>query len=571
MADSYFKSLMYGDMLNSPGYEVEFAVGLTYSLDFDALISVPISFGLLGDSENLIKQSPAYLLAAIRKSSDKMAVFCNVGNIKVPRENRIIYSLLEDGVFPVKQKGNFHPKLWVIQEVDKEGHHRIKIVVLSRNLTFDDSLDIVVSLTGDVTGSVKNRKKYMPVVDLLDWVAKSANPKKREKVRKLCEMMCYVNEFKVDDPFDDYEFYTFNNKLMNQENVRDEMQGRDMIVFSPFIDEKTLSWLFAKANRKHLVTRRNYISENISNMMGKGNVFAVNENLIDDEEANIDLHAKMYFVSKDGSNNLYVGSANATNSAFNRNTELLLRLHYAPYKSSFDKFKETVLGDEESQYVPVDGIFTENAEPKFSDEEIAFGEAVRNIDKARVQKNGDVFDTIVTFKKWEWNVDVSIMPLQGPANKPCVDVSEKTVLPCMLLKDLSEFYVLIVGKNPKTQVRSVVKIPTEGIPKERDDYVFQSIVDTEGKFINYISFLLSENPQEYIFNEKELQKLVGSSATDRSTSVTSTLYEDMLRSISEDPSRLDIIKQDLDKFGDKVSESFRKMFDVFLESRRFLR
>ena len=53
MAESYFKSLMYGDMLNSPGYEVEFAVGLTYSLDLEALISVPISFGMLGDSEEV--------------------------------------------------------------------------------------------------------------------------------------------------------------------------------------------------------------------------------------------------------------------------------------------------------------------------------------------------------------------------------------------------------------------------------------------------------------------------------------------------------------------------------------
>ena len=571
MAESYFKNLMYGDMLNSPGYEVEFAVGLTYSLDFDALISVPMSFGLLGDSEELLKQSPAYLLAAIRKSSDKMAVFCNQSSIKVPKECRTVYSLLENSIFPVKQRGNFHPKLWAIQEKDKNGHHRIKLVVLSRNLTFDDSLDIVVTLTGDVTGTVRNKQKYMSVVELIEWTAKFATPKKREKVRKLCDMIRCVDKFSVEEPFDDYEFYAFNDKLLNQESVQDEMQGRDMIVFSPFVDEKSLSWLFAKANRKHLVTRRTFITSDVCELMGPGNIYAVNENLLDDEETSVDLHAKMYFVSKDGNNNLYLGSANATHSAFNRNTELLLRLHYMPYKCSFDKFKESMLGEEQKQYVPVDGVFADNNARKLTDEEIAFADAIRNIEGARIVKKENNYDTIVSFKKSEWNVEVSIKPLQGPANRSSLKVSAQITLSGMLLKDLSEFYIIIAGKDPKTQVRSVVKIRTEGIPEERDNAIFQSIVDTENKFINYVSFLLSDHPQEYIFCESEQEKLFHKTASGNDVPVTTTLYEDMLSAISNDSSRLDIVKQDLDKFGDKVPESFKALFDVFMESKKYLR
>ena len=574
MAESYFKSLMYGDMLNSPGYDVEFAVGLTYSLDLEALISVPISFGMLGDSEDFAKQSPTCLLAAIRKSSDKIAVFCNPSSIKVPKDCRKVYSLLEKSVFPVKQKGSFHPKLWAIQEVNKKGHRRIKLVVLSRNLTFDDSLDIVVSLTGDVTGTIRNKSKYMPVVNLLDWVAKFASPQKREMVRKLCENFRTVDKFFVDEPFDDYEFYAFNpavNGLMNQEDIYDEMQGRDMIVFSPFIDEKTLNWLFEKASRKHLVTRRNNITQNVHNLMGSGNIFAVNESLIDDEETKVDLHAKMYFVSKGGNNNLYLGSANATHSAFNRNTELLLRLHYIPYKASFDKFKETMLGEEENQYVPVDTIFADNCTRVLTDEEIAFGEAIRSIDHAKVVKTGDQYDTIIYFKKCGWNVHVSISPLQGPANKPSVEISAETKISGMLLKDLSEFYILTSGNDPKTQQRSLIKIRTDGIPEERDNAIFQSIVDTENKFINYVSILLSDHPQETLFNEKEQERLLGKKVLGKDSSATTSLYEEMLNTVSNDPDQLDIIKQDLDKFGDKVPESFKTMLDVFLEARKYVR
>ena len=42
------KDLLYSDLLQpSPGYEVRFAVGVTYSLSFEGLLSVPMAFGML--------------------------------------------------------------------------------------------------------------------------------------------------------------------------------------------------------------------------------------------------------------------------------------------------------------------------------------------------------------------------------------------------------------------------------------------------------------------------------------------------------------------------------------------
>lgn len=573
MAEEVFKSLMYGDMLNTPGFDVEFAVGLTYSLDFDALMSIPMSFGLLGDSEDLVKKSPAYLLAAIRKSSDKMAVFCNNGSIKAPKECRIIYSLLESSVFPVKQIGNFHPKLWIVQEVDKAGKRQIKMVVLSRNLTFDDSLDIVVSMTGKVTGTEQSKRKHAPIISLVEWVNRVAchDKKKKASIAKLCDSLWHVKEFVVDEPFDDYDFFTFNRNLMNQDDVMEGMQGRDMIVFSPFIDEKTLGWLFEKANRKHLVTRRESITERIHDIMGTGNIYAVNESLIQDEETSVDLHAKMYFVSKDSNNYLYLGSANATNTAFNRNTELLLRLHFIPRKASFDKFKEMTLGEEENQYVPVEGVFDGPGVSVMSEEEKIFNEVIRNIEGASAKLNGSCYDVSVRFKKDSWPVSAKILPLQNSLNKVSIDITKNTVLKGMPLKDLSDFYVIMVGKG-KEQVKSVVKIETDGIPAERDNVIFQSIVDTENKFVNYVSFLLTENPQEFIYAEETQRKFEGNGkGTSHDAPVMASLYEDLLRIVNTEPERLRIVEQDLDKFGNKVPEAFKSMFAVFKESLKYLR
>ena len=573
MAEELFKNLMYGDMLNSPGYEVEYAVGLTYSLDLDALISVPMSFGLLGESEEIVNKSPAYLLAAIRKSSDKMAVFCNAGNIKVPKESRVVYSLLENCIFQVKQKGSFHPKLWVVQEKNENGKRRIRLVVLSRNLTFDDSIDIVVSLTGDVSGSEHNRKPYMPVVNLLDWVAKFASKEKRDMVRKVCDSIRHVNKFIADAPFEEEcEFYTFNDKLMSQADVMDVIQGTDAIIFSPFIEEKTLEWLFKKARRKILVTRRNFITQPVLDMVGKGNVYSVNEGLLDDEETSIDLHAKIYFISKDGYNDLYLGSANATYSAFNRNSELLLRLRFQKNASGYEKFRKAMLEDDDNQFVPVCTSFADdNSIGGKPMEDKVLREVIRNIIGAKVKISGKMYDTVVSFKKCDWNMPVKIMTLQGVANRANVTITKETVIPGTALKDLSDFYVITVGSQVATQVRTIVKIDTEGIPPERDDVLFQSIVDTESKFINYISFLLTENPQEYIYNEEQQRKLLQRKGASRETPVVSSLYEDMLVAMTHHSDRLDVIEEDIDKFGDKVPESFRQMLEVFKESRKSLR
>lgn len=578
-----FKHLMYGDTLNSPNYDVEFAVGLTYSLDLDALLSVPISFGILGDSEDIAKLSPARLMAAIQKSRDKIAIFCNSGKIKVPAKYNAIYSLLEGSVFSVQQEGSFHPKLWAIQEKDNNGNRRIKLVVLSRNLTFNDNLDIVVTLTGNVTKKEKKSPKYKPIVDLLQWTAKSAIKDKNEtiknKIKSLCEYICHVDKFNVSDPFDDYEFYVFNPKLMSdnkRENVLAKMQGNNMIVFSPFISEKTLNSLFKNANKKCLVTCRNWITQGIHDLMkGKdkqSNIYAVNENLLDN--ANIDLHAKMYFVSTRNENNLYLGSANATYNAFHLNTEILLRLHYKPYKCSFEKFKKAMLGKKEP-YVSVEGVFSDGAK-KTNNEEIFFNEIIKSIDHAEVKKYAGYYSTTIHFNndypsKKHKHISASLAPLQKNCNlKKFSEIPRNIKFSKMSLKDLSEFFILTVGNSPETKIQNVIKIPTDNIPEERNDAISQSIVNTPKKFLDYMSSLLSDQLPDQISN-KHKPKTKTAKNEDEQDYQEISLYEDLLRSIYADPNQLKIIESELKILQNKVPDHFMYMFDAFLDAKKDLR
>ena len=50
MARELLKDLIYGEQLVSAGCKVDFAVGLTYSLNLEAMLTVPLAFGDLGPS-----------------------------------------------------------------------------------------------------------------------------------------------------------------------------------------------------------------------------------------------------------------------------------------------------------------------------------------------------------------------------------------------------------------------------------------------------------------------------------------------------------------------------------------
>ena len=92
--------LSYSELLRpDAGYTLDFAVGMTYSLDLEALLGVPVSLGLLDEADEGNLRSPLYVLEAIRKSADRIALFCNAGGIKLPDKIQSVYSLLENSVF----------------------------------------------------------------------------------------------------------------------------------------------------------------------------------------------------------------------------------------------------------------------------------------------------------------------------------------------------------------------------------------------------------------------------------------------------------------------------------------
>ena len=89
----------YGELLSADAYyELDQAVGLTYSLDMEALMGIPLCLGMHGEMTTGQKNNPLYVLEAIRRTGKKLSIFCNVGCIKVPKAESRLYALLEDSI-----------------------------------------------------------------------------------------------------------------------------------------------------------------------------------------------------------------------------------------------------------------------------------------------------------------------------------------------------------------------------------------------------------------------------------------------------------------------------------------
>ncbi|MFR5266824.1 hypothetical protein [Clostridium sp.] len=562
--------LDYGNLLQpEAGYDVEFAVALTYSLDLEALLGVPMSLGLLESMDSNLKDVPMFLLEGIRKSSDKIAIFCNPGGIKLPQKIQSVYSLLENSVFEVKDNkiSNFHPKMWFIKYSDGNGNAYIKIIVLSRNLTFDRSWDVSFAFTGKVEKSRRKTKNdNIPLRDMLEYVKAYANKEKKEKISELQENILDVKKFELEAPFESYEFMPIGIPGYLGKDLDLFDNNNELLVVSPFLSDDIIERFEQSARHtRKIITRRSSITKKTLDSFSNG-VYTMKDIIVDggDEESieewqKQDIHSKLYFVRRSNGNFIYLGSANASHNAFYNNVEFLIKLKFKPRTMSYEKFVGDLLPEEENPFELVTNVEFKEKEK----EEDLYLKQIKDIiwaiKEARVISNGTNYDIQVNFKKLNPDIKGNIAPLMRKNSYKKIE--ELTTLEKLTITQLSEFYVIKVEDK-----EVVVKIKTKNIPKDRDDKIYQSIIKNKDDFYAYVSFLLGDSYTESAY---ELRGCMESRRISEGKSKLNDnaviIYEKMLQIIMDNPNKLKdietVIKR-LDK--DIVSEDFKKMNNTFI-------
>lgn len=583
MAEKLLKEHLYGDLLApTPGYSTDFALGMTYCLSFEAMLTAHLAFGMLGEMDDNVIQSPHLLLEAITKSSDKVVVFCNKGGIVVPPTIRKVYSLMERNIFEVFDKknkenikANFHPKLWLIREINNDDKKDVllKLIVTSRNLAYTDTIDCIACLTGKVgSASVKN-DKHQPLVKFIKSVVEESNIGEEQKkpVLKLAKDLERVEQFDVDAPFEDYDFFPY---LFNYDfelgNVEDYLVGTESIIVSPFIHKNMLSRLNPENKcNSTLITRKEYVDRSIfDKFCNKGGIYVTLDDLA---SRGMDLHAKMYYVWKSRNEQyLFLGSANATTSAFERNGEFLLRLKYKYGNTKSAQFLSNFYekDNSDSKFMPLNEPM-ENASPiiKWDVAESAMKDLMCADDlKARITHHRDGgYSVVVTSSLKKLDNDVFIAPLQK--KELLQRWTGRAAFEDMNIDELSEFYILSATSPDGTHHEAIVKIETTGMPSDRDQEIYKGIIKTKKDFFRFLELMLTDTPLQYISSEI-LLKEIGAKGTESKEGIAfPSLYEKMLKIAATNPKQIHEIGRLVSKLTDDVvPPAFTKMYKQFVSA-----
>lgn len=586
--------LDYGSILSPPvDYHLEAAVGTTYSLDLETLTAISIALGLSQATDSELKNNPICLLEALRKVTDKILIFCEAGQIKVPANSSSLYILLEQMVtevaLPNKGKMNgypaFHPKCWLVQYANLGGDKIYRFIVMSRNMTFDRSWDVSAVLEGKE--SKDNLEKTKPVQDFLRFLSayvKKDNEKsqaKKKMLKNLIKVLDNVSFHTNSKEFFDFEVLPLgigkNAYDINQDSLFLDTFN-ELIVISPFLTGNIIENLNKDSKsltncRRTLITRKNELSKLKQNQVNNFDIFCLKDTIIDGEDSfsdediirqKQDIHAKVYLKRKWSDTDFYLGSMNATYAALNQNVEMMLWLGAKNRYLNSTKLLNDLFGGEEDN--PENPFY----KTEISDDGIPAGDDEKNklelmVKKlCRVNSHGEViktddnFTVKITFEGMDEVSNMTISPLRSNKEK---ELNEEVIFEGLDLLQLSEFYKITV-KGEKEELKRIIMISTTGIPSERENSVVNSIVSNKQSFIEYISFVLGE---DYLMSYME-KRLEPDSGLNGSQDIPMpAIYEKMLKTAANEPERLDEIEYLLNMITsvDVIPDGFRQMYETF--------
>ena len=594
--------LDYGNILIPPdSYILDFAVGTTYSLDLDALVGVCIALGLSVESDSNIMKDPVCLLEALRRTVDKLVLFCEAGQIYLPRKLSVVYTLLEKMVFQVVTKAmkgikypSFHPKFWLLRYTNKE-EVLYRIVVLSRNLTFDRSWDICFYMDGKLG---EETDKNIPVADFLKYLLKQL-PKseiaKAKQIRQLIKELDYVNFEAGMKEFYDFEFIPsgvpcseggiysmFDTSLIKGENDRFEKSFHELLVISPFLSKDIIRQFNERSrwieNTEYmLITREMSLEKLKPEDCDNFRIYVLKDEIVDGEAAisdgesdyyKQDIHAKVYMLRKNSNTELYLGSLNASHNAVYGNIEFMLLLKSKNRHINMEKLKADIFnGDEDGANNPFKEVeLSEHKKLKEVDEAGELNFLIKQINRykfyALVTENRDYYDVNISVEDYEKpDADIKLSPIFAQTGE--VEFAKNMLFEKLSINSLSEFYVLFICDNAGNKVKRLIKIETEGIPNEREGKVISSIIGEN--FYRYVEFLFGD---DYITsalraNSGNCQGSLGKSYAFMEN--MPLLYEKMLKKAATEPESFTEIEK-LIRLLPKdsvVPETFKKLYNTF--------
>ena len=564
--------LNYSNILHPPAdYHLDFAVGTTYSLDLNALIASAISSGSSVKFDSYLTDDPIFSMNVLQDNMDRIVLFCEKGRIKFPEKPTKLYILLENMVFQVDSPKNgyysFHPKFWLLRFIDDDGHVLYRIIVLSRNLTFDRSWDISFSMDGHKTR--KKTDKNKAVSGFLKYLKGYVSDEiKKDKMDEIIKELNHVHfDLDCNGVFNDFEFIING---IDEKNIKNyplfSNRWDELLIISPFLNGDVIKGFnnrSSKDSKAALITRPASLGKLKPGNYDNFNIYTLKEEIIEGGSESShrfpqDIHAKMYMMKKDNRTELYLGSLNASRKALEGNVEFMVRLSVDNNKLDVKDLTEDIISDvteaaDLSKVVgPADGDKNLDWIVKRISALAITAEAISENEHYNV-----LIDAMDYDEKEFSDFEVKLKPLFSYY----MEFSNHMEFEKLKKSELSEFYVLKVSDGSK-HVERIIKIPTEGLPEGRQKEAM-SIIRSQEDFKKYVAYaIFGQHPV------KHFKRPSGESAEKKSDTRTLLpgLYEKMLKAVYETPEKFENLDYLIRNSSDEIiPDGFEELCKPFLE------
>ncbi|MCC5847841.1 MAG: phospholipase D family protein [Verrucomicrobia bacterium] len=552
------------------GYEVDYAVGTTFSLDLMAMLLVPLSFALLEveDHEEMVSD-PLLLLEALRRHADRVDLFCQGGAIHLPKGDASFFHFLEGGVhevLPPKEGGLFHPKVWALRFRPLDVHEpvRYRLLVMSRNLTFDQSWDTLLRLESDPEkkASVAKNRPLCDFLRALPDMMPQPQPKTRERVLAMAGELRGVH-FELPPEFEEFDFHPLG--IRGYDTLPLPQPKRHRLILSPFLDQSGLRELIPNPGTGVLVSREEALRSLPPDLFSHfQSVWILHPDALGDsadeaQEASLlrGLHAKCFVVNDGWNSQLFTGSANATGAGLHQNVEFMVRLAGKESRCGMTTMMSSKQGT--TSFMDLLTPFTPGSEAEPVDPEAQLDWVRTRVFKAfaaaggalRIVENEETsgFDVQLRFQELpahrEFEIDAVrcwpvTLPESGARTLPS-DLTPIAFTNCTL-EALSCFMALDVKTRVgegTTQVRFVLKLPVEGMPADREDRLLRRLLRNRNEVTRFLLYLMAEEGEPPIPMDSTDPAGGGAGTHNLSWINAEALLEPLLRCLSERPHVLD--------------------------------
>ena len=574
------------DVMRPPaGFQLESAMAVTFTLNLAALLAAPAAFaigGLRDTTADAGGNTPVELIHALRVHAHKLTVFSEAGEISFPQASRA-FAFLEKAVVPVKapKGGIVHPKVWVLRyeasgdsRDDDTTASRLRVLISSRNLTFDESWDTILRLdeTPDPGGAALDVVGEL-FTGLLNTTVGDVKTEHEKRVRSLTEAL-QTARFELPAGVNDLRMHVLG---LNGAPSPLPNNSERWLIISPFLTDDFFKRLH-HASVTVLVSRQESLDglqpgtlDSIQSkyVLDDGSTFEYTDPAIGGGSADdgkkpdgaapatpspadparplVGLHAKVFAFEVGDRAHLFVGSANATGAAFNNNVEILAELRGSVAELGIDRLCESD-GDDPGLRDLFNLYYrSPTPEPPPDDSMAILDRTRREIAclpmEGTVERTGEEGqEWAVTYRSTESvpavdGVEIYCWPLTTPGNRRRVGTTEPVEVRFETsLEGISGFLAFELTDDNAEQTRFAVPVPLVGVPEHRDRYLLKLLIGNAERFLRYLLALLYEESAQ--IDLREITKVVDSSASGGNGPSSLAVLEQLLRTMRRDPSKL---------------------------------